>query len=434
MQIAIPLMAAFLVQKGMQLIDTIMMGWIGPEALAAGILSTTIAMLLLYFCMGTLSAVGIQIARARGANCNDQIPKILLHGVYIVIFLSIPCMLLIWIVPYLLSYFGKDQVIVEKCIEFLHAIVWGTPGFLLFFLLREFVAAFSLTRMVMIVVLCVLPLTFIANYIFIYGKLGLPPLGVVGIGWAGSILMWLMFFSLFFYCKNESHVKMYFYFDKNIKIDFRMIKEMLSIGIPSGLIFIADSGMFAVGTFMVASFGVTTLAAQSIAMQIASAVYAIPFGLSMAVALMIGNAMGAKNILRAKRIGYLGLGISLIFATIIGSIFILFSEYIIRIFLKPSVPDFLAINEIATKLFIIAGIFQAFDMMQAVMSGALRGFKDTFIPFLMCSFCYWVIGVGSAYFLGFHTALGASGVWIGLTLGLMSTSFVLLIRFMMRSS
>lgn len=431
-QIALPLMAAFLVQKGMQLIDTIMMGWIGPEALAAGILSTTIAMLTLFFCMGTLSAVGIQIARARGANQHEMIPKILINGVYIVFLLSIPSMVLIWITPYLLFYLGKDQAIVEKCIEFLHAIVWGTPGFLLFFLLREFVAAFSLTRMVMIVVICVLPLTFIANYIFIYGKLGLPALGVVGIGWAGCFLMWLMFLSLFFYCKKESHVKMYFHFNQNLTLDFRLIREMLSVGVPSGLIFILDSGMFAVGTFMMASFGVVVLAAQSIAMQMASAVYAIPFGLSMAVALSVGNAIGAKNLIRAKRIGYIGLMMALIFAAVIGFIFIAFSDVIIRIFLRSSVPNFQQINDVATKLFIIAGIFQAFDMMQAVMLGALRGYKDTFVPFLCCMFCYWGIGVGSAYFLGFYTHYGAIGVWAGLTLGLMSTSVVLLGRFVMK--
>ncbi|HEX2548314.1 MAG TPA: MATE family efflux transporter, partial [Gammaproteobacteria bacterium] len=115
LQIALPLMGAFLAQKGMQLIDTVMMGWIGPEALAAGILSTTIFMLLVFFCMGTLSAVGIHIARARGAGQMNIIPKVLMHGVYLVILLSVPCMILIWITPNLLFYFGNDQAIVEKC-------------------------------------------------------------------------------------------------------------------------------------------------------------------------------------------------------------------------------------------------------------------------------------------------------------------------------
>jgi MATE family multidrug resistance protein len=215
-----------------------------------------------------------------------------------------------------------------------------------------------------------------------------------------------------------------------MQIDFRMLIDMLSVGIPSGLICVLDSGMFAVGTFMMASFGVIVLAAQSIAMQMASVMYAIPFGLSMAVALSVGNAIGAKDFKKAKQIGYLGLGLGFIAAILISIFFVGFPDMIIHMFLKENVADFQEIQQLATNLFMIAAVFQTFDMMQAVMNGALRGYKDTFKPFLFCTLGFWGVGIGSAYFFGFHTHFGALGVWMGLTLGLMSASVALLLRFM----
>ena len=200
--LVLPLMAAFLAQKGMQFIDTMMMGWIGPSALAAGALGTSIFMTILVFCMGTLSSVGIFIVRAKGANNADEIQSSLQHGFCLALFLSFPCMIIIWFAPHVLSTIGEDANVISKVILLLHGLVWGLPGFLLFLIMREFISAFSLTRVVMFVALGSLPLTFAANYLLIYGKFGFPRLGVAGIGYAGALIMWLMFFSILITARN----------------------------------------------------------------------------------------------------------------------------------------------------------------------------------------------------------------------------------------
>ncbi len=428
LSIAMPLMAAFLAQKGMQLIDTIMMGWIGPEALAAGVLGTGIFITNVVFCLGVLSAAGIQIARALGANEHDHIRESLLHGIYLVCMLSVPCMFILWFSPYLLHYLGNEPNVLEKTIELLHGLMWGFPGFLLFFVFREFFAAFSLTRIVMLIVLCILPLTYIGNYIFIYGKFGLPPMGVVGIGYAGAIIMWLMFFSMYGFSKLIKKLNQHLFSIHDLTFDYRIILSMLKVGLPSGILFVLDSGMFTTATFLMAHFGVDALAAHSIAMQCASFVYAVPFGLSMTIALQVGHAAGAKDLVRAKRIGYTGLFIGLFLSFIIGLLFILVPQLFIRLFLDGQPVD-TKIIEYAVAFLFVAALFQCFDVLQAIMNGALRGFKDTFIPMLLCISCFWILGIGSSYYLGFYTPLGAMGIWYGLTIGLFSASVVLLIRF-----
>lgn len=431
---ALPLMAAFLAQKGMQFVDALMMGWIGPSALAAGALGTSTFFVAVLFCMGTLSAVGVLVVRARGANQPSEIAANLQHGFLLVPLLSLPSMILVWYVPNVLMMMGEEPLVITATAAFLHGLVWGIPGFLLFFVLREFVSAFELARIVMMVCVLSIPLTFAANYIFIYGKLGLPAFGIAGIGYASAMIMWLMFLSLFLYAKKHRRLKNYtpslFWF----KFNYQKLKELFVLGVPSGLILVLDVGMFSSAAFMMAHFGITALAAHQVAFQCASVAYAVPYGLSVAIALQVGHAMGANDIKQAKRYAYLGFWMGLIISAVIALFFIFTPNILASIFLNKSDAQYQEINQMVRSFFIAAAIFQCFDATQAMMSGALRGFKDTFIPMLICFSSYWILGIGSCYYLAFHTRIGAVGIWYGLTIGLLSAGVILTLRFVQKSN
>ena len=425
--LVLPLMAAFLAQKGMQFIDTFMMGWIGPDALAAAALGTSIFMTVLVFCMGILSAVGIFIVRAKGANHSKEIQSSLQHGLCLALFISLPCMLIIWFSPSVLSIIGEEPRVVENVVLLLHGLVWGLPGFLLFAVMREFISAFSLTRVIMFVALGSLPLTFAANYILIYGKYGFPQSGIAGIGYAGAIVMWFMFFCLFSYSRIKHLLKEYVSFS-SFQLDWQKTTDILHLGIPSGILLIFESGMFLFAAVAMGYFGVDALAAHQIAMQCASIAYSIPFALSMATALQVGHAIGAKNIHQAQRAAYIGLAIGLVLTLLIATIFILAPAQLAGIFLKGDEHGYREINQLATSFLIIAAIFQCFDGIQSIANGALRGLKDTLIPMLLSIGCYWCLGVGSAYYFAFHTQLGSMGIWYGFTLGISSIGIILTLR------
>src|SRR6185437_3062119 len=146
--IILPLMAAFLAQKAMQLIDTMMMGWLGPAALAAGAIGTTLFINTLVFCMGTLSSVGVFISRAKGENDTKNIVDSLHNGIFLALFLSILCIALLWIAPH---FFIRNQHhdVTSNDVLLLHGLSLGLPGYLLFLVFREFISAFSMTRIVM---------------------------------------------------------------------------------------------------------------------------------------------------------------------------------------------------------------------------------------------------------------------------------------------
>lgn len=426
--IALPLMAAFLAQRGMQFIDTVMMGWIGPTALAAGALGTAFFVTVLLFCMGVLSAIGIFIVRAKGVDNISDIKSTMQHGFCLAIYLSVPCMLIIWLVPHILLSIGEDPLLVANTALLLHGMVWGFPGFLLFLVLREFISAFSLTLIVMMVSLFSIPLTFVANYILIYGKYHFPQLGIAGIGYGGSIVMWFMFLSLLVYSKKHTLLKKYLSL-KPFKFDRNKFNDMLHIGIPSGALFLLEAGMFLSTAIMMGYFGVAALAAHQIALQCVNIAYTLPVALSMATALQVGHAAGAKNLVQAQRTALLSFSMALLTSAIIAIVFILASNFLVKIFLEGGEKNFKEAHQLATSFLGIAALFLCFDAMQSVANGALRGLRDTFVPMLFSIGCYWVLGVGGAYYLSIYTHLGAAGIWYGLTLGLCSAATILMLRF-----
>ena len=273
-----------------------------------------------------------------------------------------------------------------------------------------------------------LPLTFVANYILIYGKLGFPALGITGIGYASAAIMWFMFLCLYVYCKKNRLLKAYISFD-GFKIDSQKIYDILYIGVPSGVLLIFESGMFLFATVLMGYFGMVALAAYQIAMQTASIAYAIPFALGMTTGLQVGHAAGAHDMARVQRIVILILGVGLIVTTALALIFIFAPDRIIKIYLQPGAENYAETYHMAAAFLLIAGLFQCLDGIQSIANGALRGLKDTLIPMLISIGCYWIIGMGSAYYLSFHTRLRADGIWYGLTLGICSAGVFLLLRF-----
>ncbi len=429
--LSLPLIAAFLAQKGMQLIDTLMMGWIGPEALAAGALGVSTYMTVLVFCRGELSAVGIAIAQTRSIGEKEDIHSLIQHGLYLTLFLCLPCMLLIWLFPHFLLLAGENPAVIVKTKLLLNGLLWGFPGILLFFLFREIISAFALPRIIMFVSLLSIPLTFCANYVLIYGKFGLPKLGIAGIGYAGSIIMWVMFLLLFLYTKQHYQLKQFVTF-KFIKYEANKIITLFKVGTPSGIIFVLDSGIFLISAIMMGYFGVNSLASYQIAMQCASIAYNIPLAISVVTGLLVGQSVSAKDLSQITRYSYLGFGMALVTSLLIVLLFIITPETLVRLFVNVQDSSFAEINQLAKSFLTVAALFLCFDAIQAVATGILKGFNDTFIPMLIFIVCYCFIGLGSVYYLAFYLKIGALGIWYGLTIGIFSVGVILSLRFLQR--
>ncbi len=416
--LCLPLAAAFLAQKGMQFIDTLMMGWIGPDALAAGALATNIFITILVFGRGAMNTVGVAIVHARGKTQEQLIPSILHQAFYLSIIIAIPAMLLAWQAPFYLTAMGQNPVVSANAQRLLHGLMWGIPGFLLFYVMREYISAFALARAIMIVSLISIPLTFGANYVLIYGKLGFPALGVAGIGYATAAVCWFMFFALLFYCARQHILKAHLSWRLS-KPDFGLIKSLWVGGFPNGIIMVLDMVTFLAAALLTGYFGVAALAAYQIVMQCTSIAYNLPLAVSVVTALEAGHAYGSRNLPKIKRNIFLGIFTGLTISVLLSIFFISSPRLIVELFL-PNSPYLNPVLNMAQSFLIIAGLVIIADGGQCIIIAALRGLGDTLTPMVMSVFCYLLIGLTSAYLLSFHTALRSVGVWYGLFLGIFS--------------
>jgi MATE family multidrug resistance protein len=349
------------------------------------------------------------------------------QSLYLAALLSAPSMLLLWMAPHLLTLFKQDPVVVANTQLLLHAMVWGLPGFLFFFVMREVASAFSLGRMMMLVNLLCLPLTFGLNYLLMYGKYGLPALGIAGIGYAGAIVMWVLFFSTLIYARRHPVLKAVLPLSLP-RPDFAKMKVLFCLGAPAGGLTVLDNSLFFMSAIMIGYFGVVPLAAYQIAIQCGSIAYNIPLAVSIVTSLQVSYAVGSGNQHKAKSAAYLGLKMGLGVSILIALIFLFAPGLLVRAFISPDMADYAAIRALTISFLIMTALFVTADALQTIANGILRGFKDTLIPMLLSVPCYWVLGIGGAYYFAFHTHLAAEGIWFGLTLGISSLAVILLLR------
>src|SRR3990167_4222500 len=329
---ALPVMVIFLAQKSLQFVDALMLGRMGPEALAAGALGSTIFLIALMFCLGTLSVIGAYISRAFGLNTKREIRKTMQHSFFIVLILSIPSMVVLWLAPSFLRSLGEDLYVVNAANLFLHGLVWGFPAMLGFLVLREFISAFSLSRVILYITLAAMPLTCLADYLLIYGKLGLPTLGVAGVGYAGALIQWFMLGALLIYIYNHSLLKSYLFYFNFRELQWEKLLEMLRMGMPYGVLLVLDLGMGSLAMLMMGYFGVEALAAYYIVVQCTTIAFTLPFSFSMAAAQRVGQFTEGANFYYINKITMVSLCIGLAVACLTAGLFLLFPGFLVKIF------------------------------------------------------------------------------------------------------
>lgn len=429
LHLSLPLIASGLAQMGMEVVDTLMMGRLGPDALASGALGSAVFMSLAVICIGLITSVGVLVAREYGAGNLSQTAIIARQGFWIAIILGIPSTAVIWYAAWFLRLIGENPTILIGTTAFLHGLAWGIFPFLGFIVLREFVAALSKPRVVMLISAAAIPFNALANYILMYGKLGFPVLGISGIGIASSLIEWGMFIALALYVLSRPAFKSYVLFRRFDLPNKDILKEMVKLGLPVAALFGLENGLFTVATLMIGFFSAITLASHQIALQSLSVAFMIPMGISQAAAVRVSQEMGARQRRKAQYAAYGCILLGIISAGIAASLFWLFPDSIIALFIDPKLPQNLPVVRLATHFLAIAAVFELMDALQVIMTGVLRGFKDTFMPMLLGLVSYWCIGISVAYLLAFVLHWEGYGVWWGLAIGISVSAILLIWRF-----
>lgn len=428
LRLALPVIVGQLGLIMMGVVDSFMVGELGADYLAAAALSNHIMILILIVALGVSMAVTPLVAISIGAERNDDVQKLFNQSLIVNFLLGLIVAALIFLASEFIHLLNQPILVVRYASSYTKILAFSIIPWMMYQTYKQFIEGLSITFPPMIITILANIVNGFTNWLFIYGNLGLPKLYLDGAGIATLLSRIFMMLVLVLYANKTSRFRQYKLYPFTGNFDYKVVKKILRLGLPSGFQYFFEVGAFSFAVVMVGWLGAKSLAAHQIAINIASVSFMAATGISAAGSIRVGNAVGREDINETRQAGFtaIALGASIMFCA--GIIFILFRNLLPGFYISDD-----DVISIASSLLVIAAIFQIFDGTQAVGIGVLRGLTDVKIPTMITFLAYWVISLPIGYVLGFVMNYGVQGVWIGLLIGLASSAVMLTIRFNLRS-
>ena len=424
LKLSIPIFIAQFAQTAMGFVDTVMAGGVSANDMAAVAIATSVWLPCILFGVGILMALIPLTAQAHGANLTDKIPKTGQQGLYLALLLVLPIAVVLYNASAIVNYMDIALALKQITIQYLYAVSFAIPAFLLFQALRNYIEGLSLTKPAMVIGFFGLLLNIPLNWIFVYGKFGMPALGGVGCGIATTLVYWFMFLALLMYVVYAKKLKHYPLFKTISKPDFTAIYSIFKLGLPVAIAIFFEVTIFAGVAILVAPLGANIVAAHQIAINFSSMIFMLPMSIANAVSIRVGFNIGQNKIKGAKSASYAGLSLGLGLAVITAALTLVYKQDIALLY-----TDNFEVIALAVNLLFFAALYQCVDAIQVVAAGALRGYKEMVAIFIRTFIAYWIVGLPLGYLLGitdiFGHRLGAEGFWIGLTAGLTVAAILL---------
>ncbi len=428
-RIASPLVLAMLGQIAIMTTDMVMLGWLGPEALAATALALSAFHPVMLLGIGIGTAVTPLAAAALAKRQVREMRRAVRQGFWAAVpftLLAVPA--LAWIGG-LFEAIGQDAGLSRTAELYMRGVLPGLFFILFFNVLRCYATALERTRAVLVITLFAIPLNAVINYGLIFGAFGLPRLEVLGAGLASSLTNLLMAVGLAVIVSRRLPFRRHHIFGRIWRPDWPIFRAIHRIGLPIGLFILLEVGIFAGSAQILGLIGVLELAAHQIAIQLASITFMVPLGIGQAVTARVALAHGRADPVGSRIAGQASMLLAVGFMTCTALTFWFLPGPLIRPFLDDS-PEATQVLAFASAYLAIAAVFQIFDGLQVTAAHALRGLQDTRLPLLIGFFGYWILAFPTAAALGLMTPLQGSGVWLGFALGLAAAAFLLIRRFL----
>ncbi|MBR7800763.1 MATE family efflux transporter [Undibacterium fentianense] len=436
-QIAWPVLIGQLATVGMSVADVAMTGHLSADDLAAVALGASLWSIILVTVMGVMIAINAVVAHEVGAGAFDKIPHIMRQSMWMAFGVGLIACALLNFSTIVFNYLQLESHVQQKATEFVRIISIGMPAFAMYRALYSYTTSLNETKPVMVIAILGLAFNVIVNYLFIYGKFGLPQLGSTGCALATGFAMWLMLGAMLWWIHRAPVYRQTFPFTHREAPKWSEIRAMLKIGLPIGVTYFAEVSAFCAVGLLVARFGVVAISANQIALNFSSLIFMVPMSLGIALTTRVSQTLGEGDVVRARFVSWTGVGISLVFAVISASAMTLLRYQVAAAYTSDP-----AVQQVAADLLLLAAIFQLSDAAQVTFSCALRGYKVTRVPMFIhiMAFYGFALPIGCALGLApewmpWHPSqpMEANGFWIGLVLGL-TVAAVLLGIFLHRLS
>ncbi|MGB3765619.1 MAG: MATE family efflux transporter [Phormidesmis sp.] len=413
LKLAVPLAIAQIAQFAVGFVDTIMMGHLSTESLAAGGLASTTFQMLLTIVSGFVMSVGVLAAEAYGAGKKERLTGLARQGLWLSLLLALPFMILLWRMSPVLSALNQPEVVVKLAQHYFSGVSWGVLPALGFAMLRGYLAAFSLVGVVTAIVSVGTVFNVACNYVLGFGKLGFPRLELMGLGLGSSLSLWLMFGLFAGYILRHPELNQYRFWRGWKHPKLSILRRLMAVGAPIAMTFLLELGLFLAVGYMAGSLGAQVLAAHQIAFQVMALIFMVPIGMSLAVTTRVGLWYGRGDRDGTRRAGFVAIALTAGFLLLSGVGLVLYRHLAIDLFVDSADAQAAPVVALAMDLLLVSAIAQMLDGVQRVAMSALYGLQDTRVPMILSAIAFWGIGLTSGYLLCFVAGWGVVGLWVG---------------------
>lgn len=423
-QLAFPVAIGQLGHIMLGITDSVMIGKVGSVPLAASALVNGLIFLVVIFGLGMTLAITPLTAIENGKNNYRQCGVILRQAFLVNIVLALLLFLTAYFLADYIYLLNQPPEVVVEAVSYAKILSLSIIPFMIFQIYRQFVEGLSLTRPAMYIAILANLINVFGNWVLIYGNLGFPAFGLDGAGYSTFLTRIFMAAAIFFFVIYSPLFKKFEPTFKFRNINWKVIKKLINIGVPSGLQHFFEVGAFSFSAVMIGWLGSWQLAAHQIALSLASISFMIILGISTASTIRVGNAIGIGNIHEVRKAGFAGIVFAAAVMAFFGICFISLRNFLPLLFISDT-----EVLSIAASLLVVAAFFQISDGVQAVGLGVLRGITDVKIPMIISFTAYWIIALPVGYLFGFIFKMGVVGIWIGLLSGLTIAAVLFTLRF-----
>lgn len=433
LSLAVPALLAQVAMISMGFVDMVMTGRVGPVDMAAVALAGSLWVPLVLFGQGLLLAVTPCVAQLRGAGAVRNadhlqgVGHVMRQGVWMALAISVPLILIVNLLSHHLADMGVEGDLGVMTGQYLRAIVWGAPAYLLFVALRCGMEGMALMRPAMFAGFMGLLINIPSNYVLIFGKLGLPALGGPGTGVATAIVYWVMFFTMVVYVFRQPHLRALMVLRAWERPVWATLKKLVGIGFPGALAMLFEVTLFAAVALLIAPLGAIQVAGHQVALNFSSLLFMVPMSIGTAATIRTGFAIGRKSVDGVRTASRSSWLLACMAAVCTATVTALWRGQIAAVY-----NDDPAVLGLAAHLLLFAATYQLTDAIQVVSVGILRGYNDTRAILCVTLVSYWVFALPLGYTLGrthlWGAPLGPQGVWTAFIVGVSIAAVLLFFR------
>lgn len=424
--LAMPIIANGILESFYGFMNTLLVARLGQAELAVTALVSMLFSTLMVIFWGIFSGMSIIIAHYHGAKNKRAIIGVMRDGLMLSFVFSLPVMCILWFAPYFFEWTGQSALIVSESKKYLHALTFAVPVDLPGFVFMQLFNGISRPKINVMFTISYIPLLIIINYCLMFGKLGLPAMGLTGIGWGTAIAYAIFLVAMWFFTACHPYYKTYVNMQQ--ADTSRYFREILKMGLPLGGMYSLEIGFLFLLAILMGKFGSVTLEAHQIVMQYFFLFSTICFCIAQALSIRVGFHLGNQKKILVLPVAIIGQGIMLVYSLLIICIYLFLPMYLIKLdFSNAYMPDPL-LSATIIKFFALVAVFQLIDNARITVFGVLRGMKDTRFTLFASIVQFWLLGLPLSYSGGFVFFKHPIGLWLGMTISAVIGFLLLLFR------